>query len=367
VAEAWNGTSWSIQKTPNPKGATYSQLSGVSCTAARACTAVGYSSGVGGALAEAWNGTSWSIQPTPNPSGAPFSVLSGVSCTAAKACAAVGFYENGSGVEVTLAEVWNGTSWSIQTTPNPSGATDSQLYGVSCTAASACTAVGFYVNIAGTFLTLAEAWNGTSWSIQTTPTPSGATSSGLSGVSCTAASACTAVGDSSDSSNVEVTLAEAWNGTAWSIQTTPTPSGATSSQFSGVSCTAASACNAVGSYDDSSGVGVTLVEVWNGTSWSIQTTPNTSGATSSGLSGVSCNAASACTAVGAYALTSGEPFTLAEAWNGTSWSIQTTPNPSSAPGSSLSGVSCTAASACTAVGEGNNGSGVYQTLAEAES
>jgi hypothetical protein len=40
----------------------------------------------------------------------------------------------------------------------------------------------------------AEAWYGTSWSIQTTPVPSGALSSFLSGVACTSAGACTAVG-----------------------------------------------------------------------------------------------------------------------------------------------------------------------------
>ncbi|MEA2314573.1 MAG: hypothetical protein QOI03_1265, partial [Solirubrobacteraceae bacterium] len=47
----------------------------------------------------------------------------------------------------------------------------SVLSGVSCTTASACTAVGYYVNSAGTRLTLAERWNGTSWATQTTPNP----------------------------------------------------------------------------------------------------------------------------------------------------------------------------------------------------
>jgi hypothetical protein len=49
-------------------------------------------------------GPSWKIQPTPNPSGATGSILSGVSCTAATACTAVGGYFKSSGYNLTLAE-----------------------------------------------------------------------------------------------------------------------------------------------------------------------------------------------------------------------------------------------------------------------
>jgi hypothetical protein len=45
---------------------------------------------------------------------------------------------------VTLAEHWNGSRWAIQPTPNPTGQAPSVLSGVSCTAATACTAVGDY-------------------------------------------------------------------------------------------------------------------------------------------------------------------------------------------------------------------------------
>jgi hypothetical protein len=209
------GPSWTIQSTPDPSGATYSTLYGVSCTAATACTAVGYyqnSSDTVVTLAERWNGASWVIQPTPSPAGATYSVLSGVSCTAAKACTAVGYYQNSSHTVVTLAERWNGSSWVIQSTPNHSGATGSYLSGVSCTAAKACTAVGDYVNSSGTAdLTLAERWNGSSWAIQPTPNPTGAGISVLSGVSCTAAKACTAVGDYVNSSGTDLTLAERYS------------------------------------------------------------------------------------------------------------------------------------------------------------
>jgi hypothetical protein len=81
----------------------------VSCASATACTAVGdYNNGTTGVtLAERWNGSTWSIQPTPNPAGAPVSLLNGVSCASATACTAVGGYNNGT-AGVTLAERWNG-------------------------------------------------------------------------------------------------------------------------------------------------------------------------------------------------------------------------------------------------------------------
>jgi hypothetical protein len=173
-----------------------------------------------------------------------------VSCSSATACTAVGHGTNG-----TLAERWDGNTWTVQPTPSQGDAIWNNLYSVSCTSATACTAVG-----TDGALTLAERWDGTTWRIQPTPNPSGATGITLSGVSCTSAKACTAVGNYIDSSNEQVALAEAWDGSTWTIQPTPTPRGATGSHLSGVSCTAAAACTAVGKYQTASGSQVTLAE-----------------------------------------------------------------------------------------------------------
>jgi len=281
------------------------------------------STGASKTLAERWNGTAWTLQSTPNPSGASY--LNGVSCTSASACTAVGWYVTSTNATLTLAENWNGTTWTVQSTPNPSGAAHSFLQDVACPSATACTATGYYATSAGVDQALAENWNGTTWTLQSTPTPSGATSSALSGVSCTSASACTATGYYATSAGVYQTLAENWNGTTWAIQSTPTPSGATSSGLSGVSCTSASACTSVGWYGVSPGAYETLAETWNGTTWAIQSTPNRTAATSSYLFGVSCTSASACTATG-YDL-SPSYKALAERWNGTAWALQSTLNP----------------------------------------
>src|SRR6266568_1147011 len=347
LAEAWNGSSWSVMAALPPAGARRSFLNGVSCASATACTAVGSyqtRSGRHVTLAERWNGTAWSVQATPNPASPPRSALAAVSCTSSSACTAVGSSTSKTGTTRTLAERWNGTAWSLQPTPN--GPFGGFLAGVSCPSPAACIAVGGDNN----GLPLVEAWNGTSWSIPPTPATGGAQ---LNSVSCASPSACTAVGSGA--------FAERWDGTSWSIQ--PVPGIHDNAALTSVSCTSASACTAVGGSNNDR---VTLAEVWNGTSWKIQPTPSTARADADVLFGVSCTSSSACTAVGEFARFGGRPVSLAQRWDGTSWSIQPTPNPlGSGNIVSLSGVSCTSGTACTAVGGFVNSSGQGGTLAEA--
>jgi hypothetical protein len=351
LAEAWTGTSWSVQRVSTPPGATPSELTGVSCASASACMAVGsYRADANGdeaILTEAWNGTSWSIQPTPaNPASQGF--LTGVSCASATFCVAVGYSFGRFGVS-TLAEVWNGTSWSIQPTVDQPGANQSFLLGVSCSSATACTAVGYYETSTTRFtqFTLAEAWNGTSWSIERTPKQKTTVSKVLRAVSCRSASACTAVG------NVGYeTLAEVWNGTSWSQQPTPHPDRGFHVLL-GVSCTSPSACVAVGSAYDG-----TLGEVWDGTSWTIQPTPGPQTVLPIPFASVSCTSASTCTAMWASRFR-----TVAGVWNGTSWAPGLTASPAGSVVHTLPGVSCVPAGPCTAVGSYQSNTGTF-TLAE---
>jgi hypothetical protein len=328
---------WSIQSTPNPTGVSGSALKAVSCPGAMTCIAVGDINDISGPiapLAERWNGTAWSIQSNP-----PGQSLTGVSCTSATACTTVG----------PGAYRWNGTAWSNQ--PTPSEGSGTILKDVSCTAPSACIAVGYYTVYRPHFphvFTLAERWNGTAWSIQSTPNPN-TLDNVLDGESCTTATACTAVG-----SGVNAPLAERWNGTGWSIEPTPKPAGTQPIVLFSVSCPTTTDCTAVGDYTSTAGY-TPLAEQWNGTSWTLQSTPTLPGA--GVLEHVTCATASACTAVG----WGGADGALVEHWDGTAWTIQPTPNP---PGGTLSGVSCTTATACTAVGSYTNSSGTEVTLAE---
>ena len=343
LAEQWDGTSWTINPTDNPASWTYSTLVGVSCTAASACMALGtYETGSGSTATGHPLSEQWngtSWIVQPISQGA-----FGVSCTSAAACTAVGSLG---------AERWDGTSWTVQTTPLPNPQA-TNLFAVSCASATACTAVGDYLSSANnTYVSLVERWDGTSWFVQPTPNPAGSVGDSLSGVSCTSATACIAVGYYRDSAtNNAVPLAERWDGTSWTIQTTPNPAGSASTELNGVSCTSATVCTAVGYYNGN-GTAVNslqLVERWDGTSWTVQATPQQG----SLLNGVSCTSATACAAVGSY-MSSGNTIgpPLAEVWDGTSWTTQTIPNQPGKTSSALNAISCTSVSACAAVGNYN--------------
>jgi len=356
------GGPWRLQRSPNPV-AHNAMLVADSCTGPGACVAVGgYENRAGTqvALAEARSGTGWRIQRAPVPAGAVLSNLFGVSCTAADACIAVGYYTDAALHIRPLAERWNGTSWAIQPVPGPAGFPEAGFFAISCASAQACTAVGARSSSAGATTPLAERWNGTSWAIQPVSGSAGSLASELLAVSCPTATACTAGGSEINSAQTPVPLAEGWNGTKWRVQPVPSPAGAIGAGFSGLSCSSPAACTAAGSYGNRSGATVLLAEAWNGTKWRIQATPSPAGSTGSEFLAVSCSAPAACTAVGATTIStpggrgasggSSMTVSLAERWNGTSWRIQATPNPGRSVGTGLAGVSCSATTACTAAG-----------------
>lgn len=335
--------SWSIQATPNP--GPFSQLEAVSCRSASACTAVGESNSTGHALslAERWNGKKWVIQPTPHPMGATTgSTLRGVACPSLSDCTAVG--SRGS-APTALAERWEGARWTIQSTPLVSGTTSMFLAAVSCTAATACTAVGGDRDTAGAYLALAEHWNGTSWKAQKMAEPGGVDST-LSAVSCTSITSCTAVGDWDTSSGKQEALVEQWDGNKWTIKSTPDVSGATNNLLLGLSCHSGSACIATGYFIDARSHQLALAEHWNGTTWSLVLPPALENGS---LSSASCVSAADCTAAGSYSRTGGIS-TLVETWNGSKWTRVSSPNAAGAVGDNLLGVSCPSASSCEAAG-----------------
>jgi hypothetical protein len=247
-----------------------------------------YTAGAASSFSEAWNGTSWTLEP-PNPA-APSSELNGVSCTAANACTAVGDADGG-----ILAERWNGTDWTVQPIVAGGVSVPGTLNGVSCASAKACTAVGESDQSASTGdlgcslptprclpipddtlaqpLMLAAGWNGSTWTVQQTAT--GGELGSLLGVSGPSSTTCTAVGYLWPGEGPETAVADRLGGGSWSIQTTPSPKGTSTIAFGGVACPAAAYCEAVGGYTltQSPGVPRTLAERYNGNNWMIQSTP----------------------------------------------------------------------------------------------
>jgi hypothetical protein len=360
LAERWDGHNWTQLSTPNPPGAQVSYFLAVSCSSPSVCTAVGAyfdGAGVQHALAERWNGGTWSVQSVPEPAGSESTNFEGVSCASASSCVAVGSSNDGpdfSGNQTTLAERWNGTTWSIQSTPDPG---DSNiLFAASCTSPSACESVGRYFDGSGDERTLAERWDGHRWSTQSTQDPG--SPDALFGLSCPTSSDCTAVGKYQDSSGTNLDMAEQWNGRKWTVQSTPTPSGALFPALFAVSCSSPSACTAVGSYFnqvDDSFTGFPVTERWDGHTWKLQDAANVPGGSGGQLFGVSCTGPSTCIAAGFGNDASGTLVTLGEGWDGTQWSVQATVDPPGDRGGQLLGVDCRSQSSCVAVGQTTGG------------
>ena len=364
LAERWDGGTWKLQSSPNGIGPASSQLGAISCASKNACLAVGWRAIISGTefgestLAEAWNGSHWSIQSVPNPAATTSSVLSGVSCTSTTSCMAVGTYTDRDKITRMLAERWNGTRWTIQSTPN---ATILGITHVSCTSMTFCAAVGSKPGAQTpdglpTWHMLTVTWDGHIWSVQNTPDPPGGTLSVLGGVSCTSVSDCIAVGLSVGQNlypkpTPYSTLVERWDGSAWIQQTAPNPSvGFTG--LTSVVCKTSTACLAVGSFNNSADLSQTLAEASNGTAWTILPTPNPEDV--SGLNAVSCTSPRACVAVGGFTAFNGSygpSGTLIETWNGSAWRAQTF-DYAAATQQGLSDVSCTSPTACTAIGPG---------------
>lgn len=289
AAAAAAPASWTIASSPDPVYST--GLNSVSCVGPSDCTAVG---SVNSTLRiEHWNGTAWSTVPsvTPSPFGGD---LNGVSCASVTFCMAVGDYWSDMYTDRPFVEVWNGIDWTMIPSPDP-GYTYSYLQGVSCVSATDCVAVGSGINMGGPAVPAwAEEWNGSTWTIQTTPSIGIPTD--LNGVSCTGPSACTAVGSLSNGNVTTSSLVEVWNGSAWSTVPTLRPVGAIDSSLNGVSCTTPTDCVAVGSWSNGTGSD-SLVEIWNGLAWWPVESPSPSEATSTVLEGVSC-AGPICSAFG---------------------------------------------------------------------
>lgn len=360
-------TTWKIKETPNPEGANDTNLYDVSCEPnTGVCTSVGKStsSGVDSPLAQRWNGTSWSEQAPAKKSGSTHNRLLGVDCPSEARCIAVGSYQNAEGGPVTLGELWNESKWTVQSTPVPSEATSSELVAVGCNSTADCRAAGSAV-IKGVKTAIIEQWVSPTWSLDSIPIPEGATSSQLDGVDCLWSNFCAAVGRYTTSGGAVKSLAMFWNGTEWSLQSVTDPEGAVQSTLLDVSCTPTpNRCTAVGGWKNSALEQFTLAYRFNGvTTWTLQSTPNPGGSIASVFQEVSCATETSCSAAGSWVGGGESNRTLAEEWDGSSWSLQGTPNPAGATFSAFFGASCRESS-CFGVGWSTNGSGVDTTLAE---
>ncbi len=323
----------------------------------------------------------WYVATTPG-TGAD-DILLGSSCPNAQQCFAAGISIqniNSNGTFSPIVETWNGTTWTLAPQPSLPTGHGGGLFAVSCVTGSDCWAVGAIVGVGGNggpSGTLIENWDGSTWSVVPSPTPSGPGVAGalLQGVSCVSASSCFAVGYSTDQSGNGLNdVIEQWNGATWSL----VPGAATGQTYDGLStvqCLAADDCWAVGNAGPvpqnpnflpifPGAVGDQgLIEHWDGASWSV--TPSAAYPSPSGgyLNGLSCANAADCWASGATTDASGHPAgVLMEHWNGSTWTDMSSSVPNSTTPAILSSISCLSPVQCWAVGSsggfgGNGGNG----------
>jgi len=240
-------------------------------------------------------------------------------------------------------------------TPASAAATEphSFLASVSCTSSTACIAVGGRAGHKQRDQILTLSWNGARWSPQAPADVNHTQPNDLTSIACTSPAECFAVGSVGNFNFADHRrLIEMWNGTAWSIQAIGNPTGTLNTFLNSVSCGGPSLCFAVGDQNDNTGLpaGV-LLEKWNGTGWAVQPAlPEPAGAAAIGMEAVSCVSPSDCTAVGDAALNNfTQQTTLAEHWDGHGWSIEPMPALGASNEPILTSVSCSG-TACMAAG-----------------
>jgi len=186
------------------------------------------------------------------------------------------------------------------------------------------------------------------WTGQQPPDP-GSSENFLLGVAVLSPCDAWAVGGAAGG-GVLSTLAEHWDGAAWSVVPSPDPGAGTFDELLAVRGVSADDIWAVGTYF-SNGTYLTLILHWDGIAWTQvpSPSPSTAGSTLAAVRPVSANDA---WAVGSY-LQGNVSKDLILHWNGATWNRARIPGP--VPGSQLQGVTATSSRNAWAVGSSDPG------------
>lgn len=373
------GGTWKAIEAPLPAGATVSQTGlGVSvgsldCPAAGECVALeGYQdlSGDAHSALLTGSGTSWKVLAAPLPPDAAATPtgpgLYSVACPSVSACVAVGEYTDSAGNEQGLIVTGSGTSWHAAKAPLPSDASAAPglagtfLNSVACSSASACAAVGGYLDSSGDYRALLVTGSGTSWHATGAPLPAdaGATAA-LDSVACSD-SLCAAIGSYTSSSGVGEGLIVSGSGSSWTATRPPLPADSMQpdgyASLSSVACGPAT-CVVAGLYDNPAGDSEGLLLTGLGSAWRPVRAPMPANRLATGflaLVSAACSGTGGCVVIGDYtANASGDNRGVILTGSGTSWKATEAPVPagsSSPEGVGLSSVACASPSACVVAG-----------------
>jgi hypothetical protein len=173
-----------------------------------------------------WDGTRWTRMPSPNPSSQR-NWLMDVSGSSPSDVWAAGSYWNEAGERRALLMHWDGNSWKTAPSPNVDGK-ENLLNGVAVVSPTDAWAVGSALDASFSGRTLTQHWDGASWTIVPSPNPSeSGVGSNLLSVAAASSTDVWAVGDIDTGEFVMGTLTEHWDGTRWLAVASPTvPDGA---------------------------------------------------------------------------------------------------------------------------------------------
>jgi hypothetical protein len=310
---------WEIQPSPSPGGvARDSNLLAVSALSSDDVWAAGWYMNDGFrplALVEHWDGTAWEMVPTPIV-GTKDNYLYGIAALSSDDVWAVGSVVHRAAV-VTLAMHWDGVQWTVTPTPNR-GTVHSALVAVSGTAGDDVWAVGSTF-IGDRYHSLVQHWDGSTWSI--TPSASSPRGTYLTAVRATP-SATWSVAYTGSSPR---TVVERKAGERWPMVPSENVPGANNFLY-GVASAGSEDAWAVGHWDTSEDPrATTLIQRWDGSAWRIVPSPDPE-PNGNDLRGVAALSPTEAWAVGFSLDPSHAPKTLVERWDGTSWTVFPSPN-----------------------------------------
>jgi hypothetical protein len=302
LIQHWNGTAWTTVASPNPGiGSvitcsnlnTGNVLTAVAAVSSNDVWAVGYFFGCSSFLLKPmalhWNGVQWSVVPTPKLNTNDNAAFNSVVALAANDIYAVGYKPASNGAVLTLIEHWDGATWSVVSSPN-ANSTGNVLTSVTANSPTDIWAVGDQVAPGIEVRTLALHFDGSTWSVVPTPNPvhgGNLTQNVLTSVVAVAPNDVTAVGFTL-ANLTELTMVQHWDGTSWTVVASPNMSNSAGSfnTLRGATAVNGSDLYAVGFFSNSTtgGQQVRLLLHFDGAAWSIISSPGK--ATAQQLNGV---------------------------------------------------------------------------------
>jgi hypothetical protein len=276
-------------------------------------------------FAEHYDGKKWTVVPTPT-TGANFTSFYGAAASQGQAWA-VGEYLNSKYQDRALIESWNGSQWSIADNPQPGSARD-MLFGASALSPSDVWVVGDQEGSDGKFETLAEHWDGSSWTSIPTPDP-GPAGNHLYAVDAVSPDDVWAAGMQLGYGSPDQGLVEHWDGTKWSVVASPAPASADLVMLTGITATATQVWVA-GEADGPESGGQPFIAGYQDGGWTIPQLPAVpDGANWTNLWGIK-QAGGSVWAVGTYVdPATDNSNTLVLQGTGGTWAVNAAPDPGS--------------------------------------